>query len=155
MREDLEKRLSEDFPDLYRRKLEPNVGYPFQISCGDGWVPLLRRLSERITQIVQNLPLEPPTSVDKSPISKDTSLKYTGLLAKGFCADVVKERLGELRFFMNQSTKEIDLVIQDAQEESLTTCGMCGRPGNVRDKVWYFVACDGHHMPEGAIKFSV
>jgi len=155
MREDLEKRLSEDFPDLYRHKIEPNGWYTFQISSGDGWEPLLRRLSERITQIVQSLPLESPISVDKSPISEDTSPKFTGLLAKGFYADVVKERFGKLRFSMNQSTKEIDMVVHDAQEEGLTTCEMCGRPGKVRDKVWYFVACDEHNMPEEeAMKFS-
>ena len=152
MRDDLEKRLLEDFPELYSRG-----GY---FACNDGWEPLLRRLSERITRIVQSLPLEAPTSVDNSPVSMGTSTKtghYTGLTAKGFRASVVKEKFGELRFYMNKSTREIQQVIQDAEEESLTTCEVCGRPGEHRSHTrWYFVGCDEHsRQVEGAIEFSV
>lgn len=158
MREDLEKRLFEDFPDLYYRHLQPNGGYPFRISCESGWEPLLRRLSERITQIVQNLPLESPISVDKSPISKDTSIKagrYAGLTAQSFCVVQVKEKFGGLRFYMNKSTGKINLAIQDAEDESLTTCETCGRPGNFRGGSWYIVACDEHNSREEVTMFSV
>ena len=153
MREDLKKRLVEDFPDLYHLT-SGNIS----ISCDDGWEPLLRRLSERITRIVQSLPLEAPTSVDKSPVSMGTSLKagqYTGLAAKDFCASVVQEKFGELRFFMRESTREIQQVIQDAKAESSTTCEVCGRPGELRTHTWDFAACDEHSKMDEVIKFSI
>jgi hypothetical protein len=160
MREDLEKRLLEDFPDLYYRLLDINGWQPFHISCSSGWEPLLRRLSERITHIVQSLPLESPTSVvDRQSISKDTRTKarqYTGLTAKSFCVIQVKEKFGGLRFYMSESTSEIELAIQDAEEESLTTCETCGRSGKLRGGPWYIVACDEHNCDnEEVIKFSV
>jgi hypothetical protein len=153
MREDLEKRLFEDFPDLYCLTRG-------NISCNDGWEPLLRRLSERITRIVQSLPLEAPISVDKSPVSMGTSTKpgqYIGLTAKSFCVDVVKEKYGLLRVYMNKSTREIQQAIQDAKEESLTTCEVCGQPGELRiHTAWYYVGCDEHFVQVvEAIKFSV
>ncbi len=163
MRAELEKRLFEDFPDLYCRKFEPNGWYPFHISCHDGWEPLLRRLSERITRIVQSLPLETPTSVGESPIPMDTSIKtgrYTGLTAQSFCADVVsvgvEEKSKQLKFWINKSTREIEQVIQDAEEENMITCEMCGRPGELSGNPWPIVVCDDHDNRVGeAIKYSV
>ena len=160
MRKDLEERLFEDFPDLYCRYYKHTGLFPFRIRCRDGREPLLRRLSERITRIVQSFPLEAPASVDDSPISMDTSIKtgqHNGLTAQSFCADVVSVDMEgwKLRFWMNESTKEIEQVIQDAVEESMTTCEMCGRPGEL-SVVPYIVACDDHDSPVGrAIKFSV
>ena len=162
MRKDLEKRLFEDFPDLYCRKLDLNGRFPFRIECRDGWEPLLRRLSERITRIVQSFPLEAPTSVDESTTSMDTSNKprhYTGLTTQSFCADAVYVDVvvQRLRFWINKSTREIEQAIQDAEEESMTTCEMCGRPGELSvDPSWYIVACDDHGSHAGkVIKFSV
>ena len=151
MREELEKRLFEDFPDLYCLTRGA-------MACNDGWEPLLRRLSERITHIVQSLPLEAPTSVDKPPVSMETSTKtgqYIGLTAKSFCASQVKEKYGSLRFYMSRSTKEIRQAIQEANQESLTTCEVCGRPGEFRNQTsWYFVGCDEHSdQVVGAITF--
>ena len=151
MRKDLEKRLFEDFPDLYCRQFEPQG---FHISCHSGWEPLLRRLSERITKIVQTLPLESPGSVDKSSTSDEKVGQYVGLTARSFCVDQVKEKFGELRFYMNRSTTGIELAIQDAVEESLTTCETCGRSGELRSGPWLFVACDEHNeSDEEVIKF--
>ena len=152
MRDDLEKRLLEDFPELYSRG-----GY---FACNDGWEPLLRRLSERITRIVQSLLLEAPTPVDKSPVSMGTSPKTgqdTGPMAKDYYAAVAKGKFGGLWFIMSKSTREMQQVIQDAKEESLGTCELCGRPGELRTHTfWYFVGCDEHSQQvEEAIEFSV
>lgn len=151
MRRDLQTRLLEDFPDLYCRGLH--------IACGGGWEPLLRRLSERITQIVQSLPLESPSPADEPSISDQRSTEagqYAGLTAQSFCANQVKEKYGGLRFYMNKSTDEIRQAIQDAKAESVSTCETCGRSGKLRDAGWWFVACDEHNGDAAeAIKFWV
>jgi hypothetical protein len=156
MRGDLEKRLFEDFPDLYCRHFEPGQWHPFHVACPNGWEPLLRRLSERITQIVQSLPLEPSTPVEKSSISEVKAGQYAGLTARSFCVDQVKEKFGGLRFYMNHSTEEIRRAIHEAEKESLMTCETCGRMGKLRGRSWYFVACDEHNSEEEeAIEFLV
>ena len=155
MRADLQERLFEDFPDLYCRHLEPDPWRSIYISCGNGWEPLLRRLSERITHIVQSLPLESSTSVDKCSISDETSTEggqYAGLTAQSFSVNEVMAPRG-LGIYMDRSTHEIDLAIKDAKEESLATCETCGRPGKLTS--WWFVACDDHKCDkEEAIEFD-
>ena len=155
MRDDLLKRLFEDFPDLYCHFLYLVSSWSVFFQCGDGWEPLLRRLSERITRIVQSLPLKSSTSVDKCSISDETSTEggqYAGLTAQSFSVNEVMAPRG-LGFYMDRSTHEIDLAIKDAKEESLTTCETCGRPGKITD--WWFVACDDHKCDkEEAIEFD-
>ena len=154
MREGWHERLWDDFPALYFL-IRDN-----EFWCICGWEPLLRRLSERITRIVQSLPLEAPISVDESSVSMGTSTKTeqdAGLLAKGYCVVAVKEEpeFGGLWFVMNKSTREIEQAIYEAKEESLRTCFMCGRPGELRTHTpLKFVGCDEHsEQVEEPIKF--
>jgi len=54
MRRELEERLCEDFPDLFRQySYSKSSYYALHIPCGDGWEPIIRRLSEKITKIVE------------------------------------------------------------------------------------------------------
>jgi len=155
MRDDLRKRLFEDFPDLYCRYFYVVSPCSVFFQCNNVWEPVLRRLSERITRIVQSLPLESSTSVDKCSISDETSTEggqCAGLTVQSFSVNEVMAHRG-LGIYIDRSTHEIDLAIKDAKEESLTTCETCGRPGKITD--WWFVACDDHKGDdEGAIEFD-
>ena len=154
MPDDWQTRLFEDFPDLYCHHFQSNT---FYLACGSGWEPLLRRLSERITQIVQSLPLASPNPANKPSTSDEGSTEagqHADLTPQSYCASQVKEKYGELRFYMSRSTREIQKAIRDATEESLATCETCGRRGKLRGLNWYFVACDEHDSDRvEAIKF--
>jgi hypothetical protein len=103
MRADLDEALVRDFPALYRdrhgdtRETRMCDGFP-----GDGWEPLIRRMSEKI-----------------EPFCVGTDLR----------AAQVKEKWGALRVYMESGgpiPDEVRAAIDEAEGESRRTCGSCG-----------------------------
>ena len=87
-------------------------------NCGDGWEPIIRRLSARLEAMIAAMP------------ENDRSR---------FRASDVKQKLGELRFYVEDHTLEIDEAIREAEREASCTCEECGRPGT-RGKSGGYVA---------------
>lgn len=123
MKKELDDALVRDFPHLYKDRNAPmNVtcmcwGFP-----GDGWEPIIRKLSEKLTELINHLPKE-----------------Y-------YYAVQVKEKFASLRFYMSATTEEMLDVIDEAEKESLKTCEYCGKPGEMRsDKFWLKTLCDECH----------
>jgi hypothetical protein len=120
MRDDLDEALVRDFPNLYRmrhgdmRDTCMCWGFP-----GDGWEPLIRRLSEKLEAEILK--------------QEDTSLFY---------ADQVKEKFGGLRFYMSADTGAMDAAIREAEAEAWKTCECCGAPGKPRGGGWIKTLCD-------------
>jgi hypothetical protein len=54
----------------------------------------------------------------------------------------VKEKFGELRFYMTGYNDEIDKLIDAAEDLSARTCEICGQPGELRDIGWLYTWCD-------------
>jgi hypothetical protein len=118
MRSDLDEALVRDFPALYReRHGDPSetrmcAGFP-----GDGWEPLIRRMSEK---------LEPFCA------------------ATGLHAEQVKEKVGTLRVYLNSSgpiPDEVNTSISDAIQESRRTCEGCAAVGAPRRLHWVRTLC--------------
>ncbi len=124
MREELDRKLCEDFPLLYRDR---NAGMQSTCMCwgfpGDGWEPLIRRLSEKLESAIAALPEEE---------------------REHYRASQVKEKFGTLRFYMNASTDEMEQWIGEAEHESGRACETCGEPGKVRGKGWLRASCEEH-----------
>ncbi len=124
MRKDLDQKLCEDFSLLYKdRNGDPRQtcmvwGFP-----GDGWEPLIRRLSEKIEAAIRAMRVE------------DREHYY---------ASQVKEKYGTLRFYMDASTFEMNGWIDEAEAESAVTCETCGEPGSLRGTGWLRTACEAH-----------
>jgi len=106
MRPDLDEFLTGDFPALYRERHGDSSetrmadGFP-----GDGWEPLIRRMSEKL-----------------EPFCIGTDLR---------CAQI-KEKFGLLRIYLESSGSipdEVSAAIADAVAESARTCERCGAPG--------------------------
>lgn len=120
MRDDLDEALVRDFPNLYRmrhgdmRDTCMCWGFP-----GDGWEPLIRRLSEKLEAEILK--------------QEDTSLFY---------ADQVKEKFGGLRFYMSADTGAMDAAIREAEAEAWKTCECCGASGKPRPGGWIKTLCD-------------
>jgi hypothetical protein len=114
--EDLDRALCRDFPNLYQA--EPGF------DVGDGWEPLIRRLSERLSALIAALPED-----ERGP----------------FYVVQAKQKFGSLRYYMACETDEMTAAIRDAERESVRTCETCGEPGTRRTKGgWMTVACDEH-----------
>lgn len=90
--------------------------------CDDGWFDLLFDLSVTI-ETVNNSLLE------------DDWIQ----------AMQVKEKFGELRFYVNSAPEEIQHLISQAEERSTRICEVCGDPGNINaTKRWLKTVCEEH-----------
>lgn len=108
MSPDKEKAIIEACPNLYRADgAETLMKYGFP---GDGWFDLILELSKGIEELIVKLP-------------EDKKIFY-----KAF---EVKEKLGSLRFYMTDSTKEMNDLIYEAEMKSEKTCESCGAPGDL------------------------
>ena len=104
--------LHENFPLLYRQKIHPD--------CSDGWFHLILCLS----------------IILEGEIKKERQ-RYPDYI-EGFYASQIKEKYGKLRFYMSSLTKEMDDLIDDAEEKSARICEECGSPAK-REEVYGWV----------------
>lgn len=126
MREELDKKLCEDFPNLYADRYASEMetcmcwGFP-----ADGWYNIIRDLSEKLEALIVAMPEEERGNYK--------------------CAQC-KEKFGGLRFYMTYETKEISDLIREAEKKSYTTCEFCGEPGKMRNpRGWLITLCDSCH----------
>ena len=92
----------------------------FGFECGSGWHGLIRKLCRNI----------------QNELDADPSLK------PGFRAVQVKETYGSLRFYVHGSTLAIEIMIDEAEDESQRTCEECGAIGRTLERNgWYKTLC--------------
>jgi hypothetical protein len=101
MRDELQKKLFDDFPHLYRNRNESSMQRGFE--CGDGWYDLIYTLSRDIEKAANEIGLKPD--------SPDWPM----------CRQV-KEKFGSLRFYVfNCHDERIRSLIDVAYERSCET----------------------------------
>jgi len=116
MTEDLENKLFNEFPNLYKidDTLQRNL-MKFGFMCGDGWFKIIYNLSKKLSNL--NLPDD-------------------------FEVFEVKEKFGGLRYYVNDGNEEVYKLISEAEEKSYTTCEVCGKIGKIRNSGWVKTLCD-------------
>jgi len=127
MKKDLDESLSKRFPNLYRDRYgdKSKTGMCWGFTCGNGWYPLVRRLSAKLEKLILEIP--------------ENKRKF-------YKASQVKQKFGALRVYMHDMTKEMRAAIEEAVEESKHTCEACGREGALvkQDRGWIRVSCKEH-----------
>ncbi len=115
MKIELQQALFRDFPDLYEQHSWScqRTCMCWGFECGDGWEPIIRKLSEELTRL--------------SPETR---------------AEQVKEKYGGLRFYVNSATDAGEAAIRLAESQAEVTCEICGAPGEIRGVRWYSVRCN-------------
>lgn len=79
----------------------------WDLSVGEGWMPIVRSTSKEIKEI-----------------DVEENIQVTQ----------VKEKFGELRFYTNWSSEEIDTIITKGVVESRSTCEECGSKDTVTQR---------------------
>lgn len=116
MNRTLEDRLKVAFPKLYRESA--------YCECHDGWFPLIWRLSAHLEELIAQMP-EPEQ--------------------EAYFAMQVKEKWGQLRFYLSTETDEMFQAIEAALRESEQICELCGASGTVLcDGGWFMTRCPEH-----------
>ncbi len=125
----LEKRLTDRF-SFYRTELPMTESLMcFGFNCGDGWFDLIWELSEKIEKLELN------------QYDADESAKMLLLGESKLNVQQVKEKFGELRFYMNSTTDEMEDLIQEYCEKSGHICENCGKPGSPTESGWIKTLC--------------
>lgn len=102
------QRLFERFDHLYRGRHLPlsqnlmSEGF----DCGDGWYDLIYELSEQIE-----------------------AYRQTDTEAADLIVVQVKQKFGELRFYVRPRIWEVEKMIEVARDRSRRTCELTGQPG--------------------------
>ena len=123
MKTELDEALCRDFPNLYKslRHRGPEAPSSFGFSTGDGWEPVIRRLSEKLEKLIVEMPED----------------------QREHCrASQVKEKFGGLRFYMSSSTDAMEKAIAEAEDECSVLCETCGGTGSSRGGGWIRTLCD-------------
>ena len=124
MNKELQQKLYDRFPALYRQKDLPmtQTCMCWGIEPDDGWFDLIWMLS---------LALEDET-------------KTTGTVIE---AMQVKEKFGGLRFYLSGATERAYNLVSAAERLSEITCEVCGKYGRVTNRTgghWYKCVCKEH-----------
>jgi hypothetical protein len=114
----LQSKLAQEFPAFFPG-YHPNEFLSFEFECDDGWYNLIRQLCLDIQAA------NPP---------------------KEFTVLQVKQKFGELRFYVANSNKTIDELIDKAERLSVQTCEFCGSNQSVesrpnKGKYWIMTLC--------------
>ena len=118
MKAELQNKLFEEFPSLFREKdLSPQkTCMCWGIDTGDGWYDLIHNTCEKL-------------------------MKTEG--AENFRFVQVKEKFGGLRLYTGAATDEQFDIINKAEEESYHTCEWCGSKENITTSGgWLITLCD-------------
>ncbi len=125
MKEELDKRLTEEFPNLYRNRRgnpqETCMVYGFDV--GDGWFDLIYNLSVKLEKLILELPED---------------------VRHECCASQVKEKFAGLRFYMDSATPEMYDLTHEAESLSFQICEECGEPGKTSGSGYIQTLCDTH-----------
>jgi len=130
---ELEKKLTEKYPELYDYKSEDgkssDISY-YGFSHGDGWFNIIDCLSATITDIMRNHPGR--KHLTQAEFDETVQVRVAQ----------VKEKFGTLRFYVDNGNREVGAAIQLAESLSARTCESCGSPGRTRSGGWIKTLCD-------------
>jgi len=119
------KKLVEIYPEIFSHSDNNSCMRLFGFECGDGWFDILKDLIEEIKIISK-----------KWNFSDDA---WTGPLK----VNQVKEKYGILRFYTNWETEELAQAIGKAENNSKSTCEICGKDGKSLSRdAWWMVRCE-------------
>lgn len=117
----LSRKLCEDFPELLACRQSDDDRMPFRMfgfETDSGWFPVIYRTLQQLSNIQ----------------------KRTG---EKIIINQIKEKFGTLRIYVVGSDS-VQTVAEQAMEQSVHVCEVCGRPGTLRTDGWFKVRCDDH-----------
>jgi hypothetical protein len=125
MKKDLEQKLIDEFPELFREtKLSPQEScMAYGCDVADGWFQIIYASSKAINGHLKKL----------EEIGKPLDYAYAQ----------VKEKFGTIRIYDNGGDEFIDGVIATAEYLSSITCEECGKAGKLcNNGYWLKTLCE-------------
>lgn len=124
MQNELEQKLIDEFPTLFGQiHIKGSILFHRRIECWDGWYKIIRNLCKKIVEAEMDDFVE-------------------------FCQ--IKQKFSVLCIHPDPKHKDIKIpeefwsLLNEAVNESKTTCEVCGRPGTRREGGYILTLCDEH-----------
>ena len=162
MREELDKKLVEKYPLIFKDRYAPmnETAMCWGFSHGDGWYNIIDTLcgllysdyhhaKERYENLVEwkndtgSFPWRGGKPITDEEIV-EAKAKMDEEEKKVPVASQVKEKFGGLRFYVNGAIEKHWNYITFAESMSYRVCETCGKPGKLHTNGWHYVACDEH-----------
>lgn len=124
MREELDRKLCEDFPKIFKDRdgdMQSTL-MCFGFCHGDGWYNIIRNMCHAIQFHIDHLPEEKREACQVVAVQ-------------------VKEKFGALRFYYNGGDSYVNGVVDMAALMSTATCEECGSPGSLNRSGWISCLC--------------
>ena len=140
MNEKLQKDLVKTYPKIFKDVGgDPKVTCMADgIQCNDGWYDLLDTLCHTMQRWCDGENTRYITETDKYEFVVEGDPEYVQVVAAQ-----VKEKLGELRFYVDGGDATTQGIIQMAENMSSRICELCGSPAKTsRDSGWMHTTCD-------------
>ena len=120
-KKEFELKIKQKYPILYKNlhnKTTSSSGYilpiVFGVDCGEGWYDLIEYASAKLEGLHQGIEMVQ-----------------------------IKEKFAQLRIYVNNHTDEVEKILGFVENESSTTCEMCGAKGEIFvDQGWWKTRCD-------------
>ena len=141
MNKELQDKLMKKYPKIFYKGIDSNKTVTCMylgIECHDGWYDLIDSLCYRISMhcTAQNTRYIVETGKYEFVVEGDP--EYMQVVAAQ-----VKEKMGELRFYVDGGDATTQGMIQMAEAMSSRICELCGSPAKTsRDSGWFHTACD-------------
>ncbi len=131
-------KLYDVFPRLYRGRVKSAQASLMSIGfdCGDGWFDLIWTLSQQIEDAARRVGLKPQSN--EWPETTQ-----------------VKQKMGMLRFYLDNPTEAMTKLIDKAEERSAKTCEICGNLGSTSKSFLVKTLCDKHEKEKLLESFIV
>lgn len=125
MRQELDQKLFDKYPKLFRQKDLPMSQTCMCWGCevGDGWFDILDEMCAKIQSYVD-------VEQEKDPDFKQVEFTQ------------VKEKFGGLRVYMDCYYDEVDKIVGEAERKAKKTCEDCSAPGSLNRNGWITCLCD-------------
>jgi hypothetical protein len=132
MKKELQDKLFNDFPTLYRDRALPETVSRMcdGFCCGNGWFDIIYELSKQIHEFCL-----------KHNLTGDNYVRVFQ----------VKQKLGSLSYYLEDVKlqeaidKELHELIMKATSKAAVTCEVCGKPGELCEiRNWYNTLCPIH-----------
>ena len=138
MKEELDKKLCEKYPKIFKNRngsmQETCMCWGF--SHDDGWYDIIDSLCASIQNHINNKRYQ-----FREMSQEDFDEEHQVVAAQ------VKEKFGGLRFYVDGGDDWVYGAISMAESISYRTCEVCGAPGKTRGTGWIRTTCNEHTKP--------
>ena len=105
----------ETFEERMIAKYPDNFRECFDFCIGEGWEPIVEKLIGMVVAVKPDIKIVQ-----------------------------IKEKFGGLRFYVDSANKDVNYLIECAEEASERTCEVCGKEGKIVGKNWLQCLCPEH-----------